>query len=320
MSDVISRLGCRYLGGAAAAAMVAVVLSIASGGSRETLAQGPSAKQCPGVSDLLTVSPSQEVHLDVLAYAAGALSERLRLCIGQAGSNWFDPVEEGRRQATGLMFEWVGAFGCALSEYASAPSVLGRPLSGPRVNYLREAAQLESLSGSYETEADLRSSAPLAHFRAQQLLVKIQSRWNKSTDADKAELIAREAAGDPAAAMALATLIFAARTAPDDVEKALALLAKAARHGSVKASELGAHFAGVAARSANTGDRARRYSDIERRFLVMASYRGSVDALTQLLQMLQRSDSADDVAAYGFWDVRYRGIVRDLHEIRSACR
>ena len=151
-------------------------------------------------------------------------------------------------------------------------------------------------------------------------MVKIQSRWNRSTDADKAELIAREAAGDPAAAMALATLIFTARSGPDDIEKALALLAKAARHGSVKASELGAQFAGVAARSADIGERARRYSDIERRFLALASYRGSVDAVALLLPLLQRSDSADDAVAYDFWSTRYRGIVRDLHEIRSACR
>ncbi|HKU95670.1 MAG TPA: hypothetical protein VJR58_10355 [Vineibacter sp.] len=268
----------------------------------------------------MSVSPSQDIHLDILAYGPGALSERLRLCSGQVGSNWFDPVEEGRRQATGLMFEWVGAFGCALTEYTSAPSTLGKPLSGPRANYLREAAQLEALNGSYETEADLRASPPLVHFRSLQLLVKIQSRWNKSTDADRAELAAREAAGDPYAAVALATLVFTARSGPGDVDRAFALLAKAARQGSIRASELGAQYAAVLSRGVDAPDRLRRYREIERAFLAAASYRGSPDAMALLLQLLQRSGSIDDAAVYDFWDTRYRGILRDVHEIRSACR
>jgi len=300
--------------------MAAMVAAMLAGAHAETLAQDAAANRCPGVSDLLSISPSQEIHLDILAYGAGALAERLRQCSGRAGSNWFDPVEESRRRATGLMFEWVGAFGCALTEYTSAPSTLGKPLSGPRANYLREAAQLEALNGSYETESDLRSSPPLVHFRSLQLLVKIQSRWNKSTDADRAELAAREAAGDPYAAIALATLAFTARTGSDDIDRAFALLAKAARQGSIRASEIGAQYAALASRSADTADRARRYKDIERAFLATASYRGSPDAMALLLQLLQRSDSADDAAVYDFWDARYRGIVRDLHEIRSACR
>lgn len=299
------------------AAMIASVLAAAHGESR---AHDTVADRCPGVSDLLRISPSQDIHLDILAYGPGALTERLRLCSGRAGSNWFDPVEESRRQATGLMFEWVGAFGCALTEYTSAPSTLGKPLRGPRANYLREAAQLEALSGSYETEADLRSSPPLVHFRSLQLLVKIQSRWNRSTDADRAELMAREAVGDPYASIALATLTFAARTGADDVDKAFALLAKAERQGSIRASELAAQYAAVASRSADAVDRARRYKDIERAFLATASYRGSADATALLLHLLQRSGSTDDAAVYDFWDARYRGIVRDLHEIRSACR
>ncbi|HEX2888045.1 hypothetical protein [Vineibacter terrae] len=299
--------------------LIAAVAGLAAA-PQQALAQGDAPMACPGVSDLLRIAPSQDVHLDVFAYRAGALTQRLHLCRGRAGGDWFDPVQESRRQAMGLMFEWVGAFGCALTEYASAPSVLGRPLGGPRANYLREAAQLEALKDSYEAEADLRESAPLDHFRAVQLLVKIQSRWNKSTDADRAELVAREADDDPNAAIALATLAFSADAGPTDVEQALTLLRKATRLGSVQAPLLGAQYAAMASRGADAATGGVRYKQIERDFLSAAAYRGSADAMAQMLPLLLRSDNADDATAYLFWVTQQRGIMRDMHEIRSACR
>ncbi len=319
MTDVISRLGLRCLRlKLTAAALVAAVGGLAVAPHR-ALAQGAAPMACPGVSDLLRIAPSQDVHLDVFAYSAGVLTQRLHLCRGRAGDDWFNPVEEGRRQTMGLMFEWIGAFGCALTEYASAPSVLGRPLGGPRANYLREAAQLEALKDSYEAEADLRESAPLDHFRAVQLLAKIQSRWNKSTDADRAELATREAGGDPNAAIALATLAFSADAKPADIELAFALLQKATRLGSVQAPLLGAQYAAMASRG-TTAAGSFRYRQLERDFLMAAAYRGSADAMAQLLTLLRRSDNADDATAYAFWATQHRGIMRDMHEIRSACR
>jgi hypothetical protein len=275
---------------------------------------------CPGVSDLLSVAPSQDIHLDVFAYVPGALGERLRRCRDRIGQSWLDPVEEGRRQAMGLMFEWAGAFSCAITEYASAPSTLARPLGGPRANYLREATRLEALSGSYEAEADLRSSEPLEHFRALQLLVKIQSRWNQSSETDRAELQRLDAGGDPNAAIALATLAFAARRGSNDVDRALVLLAKATRTGSVRAPMLGAQYAAIAAGSAAWDARRRHYERQARQFLTIAAYRGSVEALGMLKDLPHDDAGVDGAAAAAYWDATHRGITRDLYEIRNACR
>ncbi|TXL69674.1 hypothetical protein FHP25_38080 [Vineibacter terrae] len=300
------------------AALVAAIAGLTTTLHR-ALAQVGAPVACPGVSDLLRIAPSQDVHLDVLSYRVGALTQRLHLCSKRIGDDWFDPAEEGRRRAMGLMFEWVGAFGCALTEYASAPSVLGRPLGGPRASYLREAAQLEALKDSYEAEADLRESTPLDHFRAVQLLAKIQSRWNKSTDADRAELVAREAGGDPNAAIALATLALTADAGPADIGLALALLRKATQLGSVQAPLMGAQYAAMASRSADAAGGSNRYRQLERDFLATAAYRGSADAMAQMLPLLLRSGNADDATAYVFWVTQQRGIMRDMHEIRSAC-
>lgn len=319
MQGVISRLAFRRRRSAIRAAALAILVAVALGGSRESGAQGPPRGRCPGVADLLSVSPSQDIHLDVLAYDAGALSERLRLCRDRAGGDWFDPAEEGRRQAMGLMFEWAGVFSCALSEYASAPSALSRPLRGPRVNYLREAMMLEAISGSYEAESDLRASPPLDHFRALQLQVKIQSRWNRSTDTDQAELSEREARGDVPAAIAMASLI-ASQTDPVAADRATELFEKAGRQGSVQALELGADYAGRVSSGAGSDTRTALYRDIERTFLVAASYRGSLRAMETLVLRLKRSTVADDAAALGFWESRFWSLTRDLNEITSACR
>jgi hypothetical protein len=320
MQDVILRPdpGChRWLRSAALAAAMVILAQVGTGSA---LAQGGAANRCPGVGDLLHIAPTEEVYVDVFAYRPGVLTERLRRCRNRVSDDWFDPAEEPRRQAMGRMFEWVGAFSCAISEYATAPSVLGRPLSGPRANYLREATQLEAVSGSYDAEADLRSSAPLDHFRAPQLLVKIQSRWNKSTAADRAELVEREGRGDPYAAIALATLAFEARSGRGDVDKALALLDKATRQGSLRAPELGAEYAEVAARNAGIGARADHYRMTARAFLAAASYRGSPTAMAALVQRLRQSGSEDDADTVAFWDAQRRGITHDLQEIRNACR
>jgi hypothetical protein len=319
MKDVVVRPGLQTRARAALAAVVVATAAFMPAGHRGTLAKDGAPDACPGVADLLTISPSQEVHLDVFAYVPGALSGRLHRCRNRIGS-WFDPVEEGRRQAMGLMFEWAGTFSCAITEYATAPSVLGRPLGGPRSNYLREATRLEALADSYEAEADLRSSEPLQHFRALQLLAKIQSRWNQSTEADQTELLELQARGDPNASIALATLIFTARAGPRDADKALELLAQSARQGGVRAPALGAQYAELAARAVTSGHLQSRYRKLRRQFLVAAAWRGSVEAIGLLKEMLRDSTSADDTAAVAFWDTVHRGITRDLYEIRSACR
>jgi hypothetical protein len=265
------------------------------------------------------VSPSQEIHLDVLAYRPGALSGRLRLCRDRIGDDWFAPAEEGRRQAMGLMFEWAGAFSCALSEYASAPSALDRPLHGPRTNYLREATMLEAIDGSYDAEADLRASPPLDHFRALQLQARIQSRWNASTESDEAELREREARGDVQAAIAMAMLI-ATRTDPVAADWATGLFEKAGRQGSVRALELGAAYAARVSADAESVVRARLYRDVERTFLAAAAYRGSLKAMEGLAQRLARSGLDDDGGALAFWETRGQGLRHDLNAIANVCR
>ncbi|MCW5746460.1 MAG: hypothetical protein KIT36_09700 [Alphaproteobacteria bacterium] len=300
-----------------AAAMVAVGML---GAASPAPARPALPAVCPGVDDLLTVGPSQEIYLDVFAYRPGILAERLRLCRNRVGDNWFDPAEEGRRQAMGRMLEWVGAFSCALTEYASAPSMLGKPFGGPRATYLREAALLESLGGSYEAYSDLRLSPPLQHFRALQLLVKLQSRWNMSTTADLAELHDREAAGDPYAAIARATLVFVTRPDPGEFDAALESLARAGQRGNIRALELGADYAAVAARQLLSAARREGYDELRRRLLAAAAYRGSPTAMAHLTRELAHSDRPDDAAALAFWQTRYRGLAIDVQLIRNACR
>lgn len=297
----------------------AMVLAALGAGPFEARAQGSGTHRCAGVDDLLRIMPSQEVHLDVAAYRPGALGERLQRCGTRASDNWFDPAEEPRRQAMGLMFEWAGAFGCALTEYASAPSALGRPLAGPRVPYLREAALLESISGTYEAYADLRAAPPLAHFRATQLLVKIQSRWNRSAEADRRELMALETGGDPLAAVARATLVFVMTPEPPAFDRALESLVRAGLGGTLRAFELGAEYADIAARRTGESGRDQHYRERRRLLLAEASYRGSVAAMSQLIRLL-RDGGGDDGGALGFWTTMHDGIARDLEEIRKACR